>query len=134
MAVSIQNLVLGDDDLEIQVLDQCMTDFQTVSARKGGGSKVSFQTPADLDHGSVLTGNPRMQKMAFIIWLERSKAQKLLDSKTPAGMDPAHEAPLRSLMMALQHVMATGADKSLMWGVDLNIPLDNLLELFKEPT
>ena len=44
MAVSIQNLVLSDPDMEIQALDQCMTEFQKVSERKGGGSSVTFQT------------------------------------------------------------------------------------------
>jgi len=132
MGVSIQNMVMSDHDLDLQALDQCMSDFQTLSKRQGGGNRVSFVTQVDLDHGSVLTGNPRMQKMAFIIWLERDKAQKLLDQKTPAGMNPEHEAALRSLMFALQHVFATGASKSLLWGVDLNAPLDNLLELFGE--
>lgn len=132
MGVSIQNMVLSDHDVEIQVLDQCMTDFQKVSARRGGGSSVTFATQIDLDHSSVLTGAARMQKMAFIVWLDRDKAQKLLDAKTPKGMPPEHEAPLRSLMLALQHVFSTGAANSMLWGVDLNIPLDNLLELFKE--
>ena len=125
-------MILSDHHIEIQALDQCMTDFQKVSARRGGGSSVTFHTPVDLDHGSVLTGSPRMQKMAFIVWLERDKAQKLLDSKTPEGMDKEHEAPLRSLKLALQHVIAVGADKALLHGVDLNVPLDNLLELFGE--
>lgn len=132
MGVSIQNLVMSDQDLEIQALDQCMSDFQTLSKRQGGGNRVSFVTEVPLDNASVLTGNPRMTKMAFIVWLERDKAKALLDLKTPAGMDKDHEAPLRSLMMALQHVMATGADKALLHGVDLNVPLDNLLELFGE--
>lgn len=133
MAVSIQNLVLSDPDMEIQALDQCMTGFQKVSARKGGGSSVTFQTTGDLDNGSVLSRTgPRMQKLAFIVWLERDKAQAMLDAKTPDGMDKEHEAPLRSLLLALQHVIATGADKALLHGVDLNVPLDNLLELFGE--
>lgn len=131
MAVSIQNLVLAQaETLEIQVLDACMSDFQTVSAKHGGGSKVSFLTNVKLDNGSVLTGRPRMEKMAFIVWLDRDKAQSLLDSKTPAGMSKDNEAPLRSLLLALMEVIATGADKGL-YGVDLNVPLDNLKELFE---
>lgn len=133
MGVSIQNLVLAQaESLEIQALDACMSDFQQLSKRQGGGKRVSFVTEELLDNGSVLTGNPRMTKMAFIVWLDRAKAQKLLDSKTPDGMDKEHEAPLRSLMLALQEVIATGADKALLHGVDLNVPLDNLLELFGE--
>lgn len=133
MAVSIQNLVLAQvETLELQALDACMSDFQQLSKRQGGGNRVPFVTEVDLDHGSVLTGNPRMQKLGFIVWMERDQAQKLLDSKTPEGMDPEHEAPLRSLLLALQHVMATRANKSLLHGVDLNVPLDNLLELFGE--
>ena len=133
MAVSIQNLVLAQaETLEIQALDACMTDFQTLSKRQGGGNRVSFVTNEPLDNGSVLTGNPRMTKMAFIVWLDRAKAQPLLDSETPAGMEKEHEAPLRSLMLALQEVIASGADKALLHGVDLNVPLDNLLELFGE--
>lgn len=132
MAVSIQNLVLSNHSMELQPLDACMSDFQKLSSRQGGGNRVSFVTEVDLDHGSVLTGNPRMQKLGFIVWMERDQAQKLLDSKTPDGMDKEHEAPLRSLMLALQEVIATGADKALLHGVDLNVPLDNLLELFGE--
>ena len=120
------------ETLELQALDACMSDFQQLSKRQGGGNRVSFVTEVDLDHGSVLTGNPRMQKLGFIVWMERDQAQKLLDSKTPDGMDKEHEAPLRSLMLALQEVIATGADKALLHGVDLNVPLDNLLELFGE--
>lgn len=132
MAVSIQNLVLSNHSMELQPLDACMSDFQKLSSRQGGGNRVSFVTEVDLDHGSVLTGNPRMQKLGFIVWMERDQAQKLLDSKTPDGMDKEHEAPLRSLMLALQEVIASGADKALLHGVDLNVPLDNLLELFGE--
>lgn len=132
MAVSIQNLVLSNHSMELQPLDACMSDFQKLSSRQGGGNRVSFVTEVDLDHGSVLTGNPRMQKLGFIVWMERDQAQKLLDSKTPDGIDKEHEAPLRSLMLALQEVIATGADKALLHGVDLNVPLDNLLELFGE--
>lgn len=135
MGVSIQNMVLSDHDMEIQALDACMTDFNTVSARKGGGSKVTFITPVDLDHGSVLTGNPRMQKMAFIVWLERDKAQKLLDSRLPEGVAAEHEAPLRSLLLALQHVQATAAgndSKTLPSGKYINPLIDDLLKLFKE--
>lgn len=133
MGVSIQNLVLAQaESLEIQALDACMSDFQQLSKRQGGGNRVSFVTEEPLDNGSVLTGNPRMTKMAFIVWLDRAKAQQLLDSKTPDGMDKEHEAPLRSLMLALQEVIASGADKTLLHGVDLNVPLDNLLELFGE--
>ena len=132
MAVSIQNLVLSNHSMELQPLDACMSDFQKLSSRQGGGNRVSFVTEVDLDHGSVLTGNPRMQKLGFIVWMERDQAQKLLDSKTPDGMDKEHEVPLRSLMLALQEVIATGADKALLHGVDLNVPLDNLLELFGE--
>ena len=133
MAVSIQNLVLAQaETLEIQALDGCMSDFQTVSVKRGGGNKVSFFTNMALNNASVLTGNPRMEKMAFIVWLDRAKAQQVLDSKTPDGVEPDHEAPLRSLMLALQEVIASGADKALLHGVDLNVPLDNLLELFGE--
>lgn len=133
MAVSIQNLVLAQaETLEIQALDACMSDFQKLSSRQGGGNRVSFVTEVDLDHGSVLTGNPRMTKMAFIVWLDRDQAQPLLDSKTPAGMNKDHEAPLRSLKLALQEVIASGAHEALLHGVDLNVPLDNLLELFGE--
>ncbi|AUM59667.1 hypothetical protein HOS55_gp065 [Pseudomonas phage PMBT3] len=134
MAVSIQNLVLAQaDTLEIQALDQCMTEFQKVSERKGGGSSVTFQTPVPLDNSSVLSRTgPRMEKMAFIVWLDRAQAAQLLDSKTPAGMNKDHEAPLRSLKLALQEVIASGAHEALLHGVDLNVPLDNLLELFGE--
>lgn len=134
MAISIQNLVLAQaETLELQVLDQCMTEFQKVSERKGGGSSVTFHTQVPLDNASVLSRTgARMTKMAFIVWLDRAKAQSLLDSKTPDGMDKDHEAPLRSLMLALMEVIATGADKALLHGVDLNVPLDNLLELFGE--
>lgn len=133
MAVSIQNLVLAQaETLELQALDACMSDFQQLSKRQGGGNRVSFVTEVPLDNASVLTGNPRMEKMAFIGWLDRAQAAQLLDSKTPAGMDKDHEAPLRSLKLALQEVIATGADKALLHGVDLNVPLDNLLEMFGE--
>lgn len=133
MGVSIQNLVLAQaESLEIQALDACMSDFQQLSKRQGGGNRVSFVTEEPLDNGSVLTGNPRMTKMAFIVWLDRTKAQPLLDSKTPAGMNKDHEAPLRSLKLALQEVIASGAHEALLHGVDLNVPLDNLLELFGE--
>ena len=133
MAVSIQNLVLAQaETLEIQALDACMSDFQTLSKRQGGGNRVSFVTNEPLDNGSVLTGNPRMTNMAFIVWLDRAQAQPLLDSKTPAGMNKDHEAPLRSLKLALQEVIASGAHEALLHGVDLNVPLDNLLELFGE--
>lgn len=133
MGVSIQNLVLAQaESLEIQALDACMSDFQQLSKRQGGGNRVSFVTEEPLDNGSVLTGNPRMTKMAFIVWLDRAKAQPLLDSKTPAGMNKDHEAPLRSLKLALQEVLASGAHEALLHGVDLNVPLDNLLELFGE--
>lgn len=133
MAVSIQNLVLAQaETLELQALDACMSDFQTVSVKRGGGNKVSFFTNVALNNASVLTGNPRMEKMAFIVWLDRAQAAQLLDSKTPAGMNKDHEAPLRNLKLALQDVIATGADKELLHGVDLNVPLDNLLELFGE--
>ncbi len=133
MAISIQNLVLAQaESLELQPLDGCMSDFQTVSVKRGGGNKVSFFTNVALDNASVLTGNPRMSKMAFIIWLDRTKAKQLLDSETPVGMNKDHEAPLRSLKLALQEVIASGADKALLHGVDLNVPLDNLLELFGE--
>lgn len=132
MAVSIQNLVLAQaETLEIQALDACMSDFQTLSKRQGGGNRVSFVTKMELDNASVLTGNPCMKKMAFIVWLDRAKAKNLLDAKTPEGMDSAHEAALRSLMLALMEVIDTGADKSLFYGVDLNVPLDNLKELFE---
>lgn len=135
MGVSIQNMVLSDHDLEIQVLDQCMTDFQKVSVRRGGGSNVTFATEIDLDHSSVLTGNMRMQKMAFIVWLDREKAQKLLDSKPPEGMAQEHESPLRSLLLALQHVQATGSgndSKLLPSGKYINPLIDDLQKLFKD--
>ena len=135
MGVSIQNMILSDHDIEIQALDQCMTDFQKVSARRGGGSSVTFATQIDLDHSSVLTGSARMQKMAFIVWLDREKAQKLLDSRTPEGMAKEAEAPLRSLLLALQHVQATASgndSKLLPSGKYINPLIDDLLKLFKD--
>lgn len=132
MAVSIQNLVLAQaESLEIQALDACMSDFQALSKRQGGGNRVSFVTEMELDNASVFTGNPRMEKMAFIVWLDRAKAQNVLNAKTPEGVDKEHEAALRSLMLALMEVIDTGADKALLHGVDLNVPLDNLKELFE---
>lgn len=130
MSVSIQNMILADHDVGIQALDQCMLKFQSRS--KGANADVTFVTEEKLDDLGVLTGQMKMQKMAFIVWMDRAKAQELLDSETPKGMDKEHEAPLRSLKLALQHVIAVGADKALLHGVDLNVPLDNLLELFGE--
>lgn len=130
MGVSIQNMILSDHDVGIQALDQCMLKFQSRS--KGANADVTFVTEEKLDDLGMLTGQMKMQKMAFIVWLDRAKAQTLLDSETPKGMDKEHEAPLRSLKLALQHVIAVGADKALLHGVDLNVPLDNLLELFGE--
>jgi hypothetical protein len=131
MGVSLQNLVLLDHEgTVVQILDSSISKFNSYPRK--GYNEIAFTTEADIDHASVLTGGMKTQKFGLVVWMERSKAEAMLKNKTPAGMDPTHESPLRSLKLALQHVIATGADKALLHGVDLNIPLDNLLELFGE--
>lgn len=130
MGISIQNMVLMDHQgTLVQPLDQCISGFQS----RKGYNELTFTSEMNIDSAAMLCGQLRPEKMAFIVWMDRQKAQDMLDQKTPAGMNPDHEGPLRSLMLAIQHVKATGADKSLLWGVDIDIPLDNLLELFGEP-
>jgi hypothetical protein len=128
MGVSIQNMVLMDHDSGIQALDQCMLKYQ--SRNKGANADVTFVTEEKLDDMGALLGQMKMQKMAFIVWLDRAKAQALLDSKTPKGIGKEHEAPLRSLLFALQKVKNVGADAAFLGGVDIYPLLDNLEAIF----
>lgn len=127
MGISLQNLILLDHEgTVLQPLDLCISGYKS----RKGYNEMTFTTEMNIDSASVLRGGMRPKKMGLVVWMDRQKAQDLLDQKTPAGMNPEHESPLRSLMLALQHVVATGADKSLLWGIDVNPVLDNLLEMF----
>lgn len=130
MGVSIQNMVLMDHEgTLVQPLDQCISGYQS----RKGYNELTFTSEMNIDSAAMLCGLLRPEKMAFVVWMDRQKAQDMLEQKTPAGMKPEHEGPLRSLMLALQEVQACGATEALMWGIDLDIPLDNLLELFGVP-
>lgn len=126
MGISLQNLILMDHDTKLQPLDQCMVKWDSGKQ----GNKITFLTEQDIDHGSVLTGGMKTNDMGLVIWLNREKAAALLKQKTPAGMNPEHEGPLRSLQMALQEVQRVGGQAALPWGVDLLVPLESLDELF----
>lgn len=127
MGISLQNLVLMDHEgTVLQPLDQCISGYKS----RKGYNEMTFTTEMNIDSASVLRGGMRPEKMGLVVWMDRAKAEGLLKQKTPAGMKEEHAGPLRSLMFALQEVQACGADEALLWGVDTNIVLDNLLQLF----
>lgn len=129
MGVSIQNMVLMDHQgTLVQPLDHCISGFQS----RKGYNELTFTSEMNIDSAAMLCGQLRPEKMAFVVWMDRQKAQDLLEQKTPAGMNPDHEGPLRSLHMALAEVLRVGGDAALDWGVDLLVPKESLDALFGE--
>ena len=91
-------------DVTFQFLDQCMEGWN--KTKQGG--KVTFVTDQDLDHRSVLSGGPRMQKAAFILWLDRDLIDKTVMLPLPEGIPgPAHD-PLRQIQCALLQLQEAG--------------------------
>lgn len=128
MSKSLQNLILLDHDSRFQTLDGSLAKFDALKGR----NRVAFETEEGLDNSSVFTGNPRMQKMGLIVWVDREKARAMMNLPAPAGVANEHEGPLRSLQMALREVIKSGADKALLHGVDVNPLMDNLDQMFGE--
>ncbi|QBJ04513.1 hypothetical protein HOV23_gp060 [Pseudomonas phage Lana] len=113
----------------LQPLDQCLSDYRT----RKGYNEMTFTTEMTIDSASVLRGGMRPEKFGLVIWMDRDKATALLGQKTPSGMQEEHAGPLRSLMLALQHVQAVGAAESISPNIDLNSLLDRLLLQFGAP-
>lgn len=129
MGISLQNLVLMDHDgTVLQPLDQCISAYKT----RRGYNEMTFTTEMTIDNASVLRGGMKPEKLGLVVWMDRDKATTLLKQKTPAGMNPDHEGPLRSLHMALTEVLRVGGDAALEWGVDLLVPKESLDALFGE--
>lgn len=130
MSKSLQNLILLDpENVVFQTIDASLLGYDA----KKSGNRVTFQTTEKLDNSSVFSGQPKMEKMGLVVWLDRAKVKDFMSKATPAGMDQNHEGPLRSLLMALQEVQATaaGADSGMLpSGKYINPLLDELLKLF----
>lgn len=65
MAIGITELMnaIGDDRIEFQLLDNCMTNIRSANRH----ATISFKTEA-LSATDVATGGG---KMAFIVWIDR---------------------------------------------------------------
>lgn len=104
--MSMHGLMAGKRPGEIifQFLDQCLEEFKKVR----GTNRLSFVTQEDLNHSSVLTGHPRMQKACMILWFDRDYVDKMMTLEPPEGIPGEALDPLLQIQNALRQLQELG--------------------------